>query len=322
MIQDSIWRAIGCFSVKKVLVVLVVLVAGIVASWGHPGSGIVVDDKGRVYFTDTGQGVWKIDEGGRVSAHEGQSYHWMTIDLRAQFAAGLPQFVEPSTSIERVGKNPTLILSSDFPVTMGKDGALVYPEFAEGGPLRVYRLEPAGGRKRVLATLENGADGGELKWLNGMATGVDGSVYFTENAAVRRITPEGEVKTLARNVAVADCQRIEGAAERLGPMLRGLDVGRDGSVYVAANACRALLKVSPSGAVSVVLRLEAPWSPTGVAVSGELVYVLEFLHTNGNDRREWIPRVRKISADGSSAIIAEIERVGEKESRPMIRPAP
>ena len=73
--------------------VLVVLVAGIVASWAHPGSGIVVDDKGRVYFTDTGQGVWKIDEGGRVSAHEGQSYHWMTIDLRAQFAAGLPQFV-------------------------------------------------------------------------------------------------------------------------------------------------------------------------------------------------------------------------------------
>jgi len=50
-----------------------------------------------------------------------------------------------------------------------------------------------------------------------------------------------------------------------------------------------------------------------------VVYVLEYLHTNGGDRREWTPQVRKIVADGSSSIIAAIERSGEKESRAVQR---
>ena len=300
---------------------LLILVTGM--SFGHPGSGIVVDREGRIYFTDTGQGIWKIDERGRVTAHEGSAYHWMTIDPGSAFAEGRwPRFVEPSTSIERVGKNPTLLVSSDFPLTMGRDGALYYPEFPEGGPLRVYKMmaprnggrdNESGGRS-VFATLRTGVDGREIQWLNGMAAGADGSIYFTENAAVRRITREGEVKTIVRDVTVADCQRMD-VSSGLGPMLRGLDIARDGSIYVAASACRALLKISPEGVVKTLLRTEAPWAPTGVAISGEVVYVLEYLHTDGGDRREWLPRVRKVAGDGSNEIIAAIERSGEKESR-------
>jgi len=33
----------------------------------HPGSGIVVDKQGQIFFTDTGQGVWKIDNQGKLS---------------------------------------------------------------------------------------------------------------------------------------------------------------------------------------------------------------------------------------------------------------
>lgn len=306
------WR--DCFF-KLLLVVMAVLAA--VANFGHPGSGIVVDGQGRIYFTDTGQGIWRIDERGRVAALEGSAFHWMTIDRESRFAGEWPEFVEPSTKIERVGRNPTLLVASDFPITTDGDGALYYPEFGENGPLRVYQLDRSTqrGARKVVATLRAGADGGDLKWLNGMAAGRDGSIYFSENAAVRRITREGEVKTIAREITVADCQRIEGAPDSLGPMLRGLDIGANGNIYVAASACRALLKVTPEGVVTPILRTEAPWSPTGVAVSGEVIYVLEYLHTNGGDRREWLPRVRKISADGSNEIIAAIERVGEKESR-------
>ena len=79
-------------------------------SWGHPGSGIVVDEEGRIYFTDTGQGVWRIDTQGRVSVQEGPAFHWMTIDRESRFAGRWPEFEEPSTSIEQIGKNPTLLI--------------------------------------------------------------------------------------------------------------------------------------------------------------------------------------------------------------------
>ena len=33
----------------------------------HPGSGIVVAETGRVYFTDTGRGVWRVDDEGKLT---------------------------------------------------------------------------------------------------------------------------------------------------------------------------------------------------------------------------------------------------------------
>jgi hypothetical protein len=41
---------------------------------------------------------------------------------------------------------------------------------------------------------------------------------------------------------------------------------------------------------------------------GNDVYVLEYLHTARDVRTDWLPRVRKISADGTSKIIATIDR--------------
>jgi hypothetical protein len=45
-----------------------------------------------------------------------------------------------------------------------------------------------------------------------------------------------------------------------------------------------------------------------VAVSAGGVYVLEYIHTAGDDRNEWLPRVRKISADGRVETVATIDR--------------
>jgi len=38
---------------------------------------------------------------------------------------------------------------------------------------------------------------------------------------------------------------------------------------------------------------DRPWSPTGVAVSGETVYVLEYSHATEESDKGWYPRVRK-----------------------------
>ena len=61
--------------------------------------------------------------------------------------------------------------------------------------------------------------------------------------------------------------------------------------------------VSPKGAVTPVLRTAPPYSPTAVAVANGEVYVLEYLHTDSDDRSEWLPRVRKITRDGKVEVV-------------------
>ena len=69
-----------------------------------------------------------------------------------------------------------------------------------------------------------------------------------------------------------------------------------------------MIAIPAKGPIRTLLRAERPWSPTGIALSGTEVYVLEYLHTPGDNRKEWIPRVRKISADGRITTVAIAER--------------
>ena len=272
----------------------------------HPGSGIAVDPRGEVFFVDTGEGIFRIDAQGRLSRREGPAFHWLALDPAGRFdRSRMPR----GSRFETVaaGADPMLILSSDVPVTLGKDGALYAPEIGRDGRLQLLRLPPAGGRS-VLATLPASTESGPLRWLNGMATGPGGAIFYTEDRAVRRVDPGGAVSTVAGDVRVPGCARIPGIASELGPHLRGLDVDSNGTVYVAASGCAAVLRIAPGGKVDPVLRAESPWSPTSVAVAGRDLYVLEFLHTASDDRREWIPRVRKLSHDGQITLVAAVRR--------------
>jgi hypothetical protein len=82
-------------------------------------------------------------------------------------------------------------------------------------------------------------------------------------------------------------------------------------VYAAATGCRCVVKITPGGKVETVLKSERPWSPTGVAVHGADVYVLEYTNANGKPA-EWRPRVRKLGRNGAVTTLATIAR----EARP------
>jgi hypothetical protein len=112
------------------------------------------------------------------------------------------------------------------------------------------------------------------------------------------------VTTVAEIASVPKCGSIPGLEGYTAPYLRGLAVADDGMIYVAASACGALLRVDRAGRVSPVLWTSAPWSPTAVAVHGRDLYVLEYLHTAEENRREWIPRVRKVTSEGKTSIVS------------------
>jgi len=289
---------------RRVTCSLVVACAAAAPAPAHPGSGIVVDRQGRVFFVDTGGGVFRIGAGGELVRQMGPAYHWLALDADGRFAATrMPPL--PGSDLQAVGSDPTLILSSDFPLAVGGDGALYFPELGADERLRLMRMPPSG-KRAVFVTLPASTADGPLRWLNGVAAGPDGAIYVTDDRAVRRVDRSGALTTVVEGVTVPECVRPPGYDERLGPGLRGLDVAPDGVVLVAATACSALLRVTPQGAVSVVLRSPASWAPTGVALAGGDAYVLEYLHTASDDRREWLPRVRKVSATGAVSPVVEV----------------
>lgn len=290
------------------LLFAVLLILGVsAAAFAHPGSAIALGPDGRVYFVDTGGGVFEIGLDGQVKRLEGPAFHWFAIDPASRFAkTNYPSI--PGSEIRSVGLHPTLVLSSDFPVAIGRDGALYYPERSAEQRWRIVRLTPEGTRS-VHATLP--ADikpSGDRGWINGLVARDDGSLYYTHERVLRRISPRGFVSTIAADVMVRNCTRIPGVGTEAGPYLRGLDVAPDGTVYVAAAGCGAVLKITPTGQVTPVLRTISPYSPTSVAVSNGEIYVLEYLHTASDDRREWLARVRKVTRGGKVEILANLKR--------------
>ena len=282
---------------------VVIWLCAAMPAMAHPGSAIVVDRLGQIWFLDTGDGLWKIDTHGKLIRIGGNRFHWMTLDQENAFArTPLPR------DVARVGTSPTLLIASDYPVAMGRDGYLYYPLVGSGGRVQIMRALPSG-RTSVLATLPaTTTDGDSLKWLNGLTGGADGALYFTENNSIRRVSMQGEVTTVATNLRVAGCASIPGNAPSDGLLLRGLSVDAAGVIYAAASGCGSVLKISRDGRVTKLVQLESPWSPTAVALFGTDVYVLEYLHTEVEDRRAWVPRIRKISADGRSVVIAKVRR--------------
>lgn len=277
--------------------------------YAHPGSGLVTDNKGNIYFIDTGSGVWKIDVNGNVSRVSTLAYHWMAIDVNnALEDVKLPYFRSDDATVARVGKSPTLILSSDFPVAVGPDGSLFYPWVQPGDQLKIFRLTPAGSSSDFKAIPPTRSGNGEIRWRNGITVAGDGSVYFSEDRAIQKITPGGELVTVIHHVDLPGCGSVEGVEAELGPYFRGLAVDSEGTVYVAAAGCRSVLQISASGQVKTILQSSDPWSPTSVAMSGSDLYVLEYTHTPGDNRQEWLPRIRKVDKDGQVTTLFTMNR--------------
>jgi sugar lactone lactonase YvrE len=272
--------------------------------FAHPGSGIAVDQHGQVYFLDTGSGLWKIDGQGNLRQLSKTLFHWLAIDADNRFAnSPLPKGA--SAEIQTVGTNPAVLIASEWPIAIGQDGNLYY-QSGRRGSLKVVRMTPSGSTS-VMATLPLTVKGQPLADLNGITAGPDGSLYYTEDTAIRRISAQGRVSTVATVRAPRNPPSIPATNQH--PYLRGLAVDPNGVIYVADTGDARVLKITPNGQITTLLQTESPWSPTAVALFGSDVYVLEYLHTDQDVRRQWLPRVRKLASDGTQTIIATVDKM-------------
>lgn len=146
--------------------------------------------------------------------------------------------------------------------------------------------------------------------MSGMACGPDDAIYVPDHGtSIRRVTQDGQVTTLAGNTK-------KGFADGKGSKARfrraaGIDVDKDGNVYVADQWNRAIRKVTPDGVVTTIAgngqekhadgpALEASFAaPTGVAVGpNNELYVLDVLSSVNGFKL----CVRKLAEDKVSTV--------------------
>jgi hypothetical protein len=274
-------------------------------SLAHPGSGIVVDRTGNIYFTDTGKGVWKLERDGKLSYIPASRFHWMAIDPSGYFARTPKSFGGYFERVMEENTKPGLVMCSDFPLAINKDGNIYYVNTRHTST-SIVRRTPAG-KESALVTDKI------LEFASDIAAGADSSIYITESSnpngnTIRKITINGKMSILA---TFTGTKVKDPPLETVPAFCRGLAVDEKGFVFVAATGSRSVLEISPKGQIRNILQERAPWTPTGIAVSNGEVYILEWHDVAPADlevRIAYIPRVRKIGKDGKVQTLATISR--------------
>jgi hypothetical protein len=299
----------------------------------HPSWGIVVSSNGIVYFSDL-ETIWRIDRNGKLSVVRagvsGRHTHELAIDEQDDIY-GPDLSYEPATQ-----KWITAIWK------MTPDGKFEYlqPPSNQAPPGMSIWLDRGGNMysvdqnnhtktktvllkrtpKGVISTLAGGVYGhmdgkgpaAKLSTVGAMVFGADGNLYLSDGEYVRRVSMDGAVTTIAKDLLSRTAEDKPALFGGSYGSLAGLSTEPGGNVYVADAGNRRLLKISRDGKVTVVYRCDPPFFPNGVfATSAGEVYVLEFSFVPPGT---WGgPRVRKIAADGTMSLLVSDTTI---ENRP------
>src|SRR6266849_8111161 len=188
-----------CYMKTHLLSILVVAgqfsLATFTAS-AHPGSGIVVDQQGNVYFIHTGRGCGKIDPQGKLTyVHESRGGHWMCLDAEGSFSRARPKYFERTTA---PGIKPALIFADGgSPIAVLRDGNLYYASNDEKmtpGGLQITRQSPKG---EISVFPPDGKKTTEKLGITGLAPGPDGALYIASPSSVLKLKMDGTFTTLA-----------------------------------------------------------------------------------------------------------------------------
>jgi hypothetical protein len=276
----------------------------------HPAWGIVVDSQGQVYFSDL-ETVWKRDPQGRVSqvrsGVSGRHIHDLAIDA-ADTIHGIDNTYDPDTEtypralwkLSAAGDFAYVVpATADLPIGrsiwMDSTGATfsVEPFNNERKETKIIKRTSdgtttlfAGG---VFGHRDGAKDTARFSMITDIAFATDDTAYVTDGGTIRRIDRTGHVTTLFRSAGAS--------------RLFGLAVDSDRSVVVADPEARRVFRVTASGTSVVIATSARPWRPTGVALRGGDLYVLESWHLASARSGT---RVRRVAADGTTSVLASV----------------
>jgi sugar lactone lactonase YvrE len=316
-----------------------------VTAGAHPASGIVLDRAGNIYFSDL-ETIWKIDTGGKLSVFRagvsGRHVHELAIDEQdniygADFSYESQKFISDIWKMTPDGKFEYLLEPTDHPPTAmsiwrdraGNNYWIDQNNHTKTQTL-LLRRSPDGKVTTLAGSAYGHADGkgtaAKFSSVGGVAFGPDGSFYLADGASVRKVAMDGTVITLANGLDARTKEDKPLALVGSYGNLAGLAIDSANNVYVADAGNRRLLRVNREGKVDVLLRTDPPFFPNGVVAGpGGYIYVLEVGFTLPSTSSG--PRIRKLSADGKSTILATVGVEGNGTSSKtagtsIVRPDP
>ena len=202
---------------------------GTASSFARP-SGVAVDSAGNLYVADSSNNkIRKISPAGVVSTVAGTG------------AVG---------STDGTGTAASFF----FPNGVASDGVgNLY--VADSANNKIRKITPTGEVSTLAGTGARGRDDGpgtaaSFNYPQGVAVDSAGNVYVADmnNSIIRKITPAGEVSTLAGNGAIGSVDGTGTAASFFFP--NGVALDSAGNVYVADTGNEKIRKITPVGLVS------------------------------------------------------------------------
>jgi sugar lactone lactonase YvrE len=286
----------------------------------HEGWGIIVDRQGQIYFTDIpNKTIWRITREGKLEAFLSNKHsHALVLGEDGSIYGTQENQSAAVGSVWRIAPDGSFsdvfIPTGDFPLNLhpfiiDRDGniystnSISFPNQSDKTTL--LKAKP----NREVTILAGGirgyrdGRGGEAQFsgIDGMAWASDGSLYVTDGVYVRRVTTDAVVTTLGKGALTTPSY---------GEDLMGLAVSPSGSVYVADYSQRRVLLLMPDGNTRTVSETGLFWSPTGITIIGEDLYVLEHLRMPlvilGDLGIGPYARVSKISPDSTVERIATV----------------
>lgn len=283
----------------RILALVIVHLVGVLTSLSHPGVGIVMDSKGNIYYTDL-KHVWKLTPDGKKSiAVSNVHTHELYMDANDNlYGEHLWYNGEAANTwghrVWRLTPDGTLtdIISArrgflddydDFHFVHDRQGNMYY---ADRGDTTAIRKRSPDGKITSIAR-SNFLD---VRW---MTVTPEGTVYLIDLYDLVRITPDGTVRTVVRDLAVWKWTRWFGPDRHA---LMGLWTDPKENVYVASFSGSVVKQVSFEGHVEVVIHSQLGWSPTGglIAPNGD-TWLLEYSSLNA-------AHVRRIDKSGKSMV--------------------
>ena len=193
--------------------------------------------------------------------------------------------------------------SDPFGVAIAKDGTIYVADAGESN--RIRKISPEGNVTTLAGGGEGFGDGVGLSALfntpSALALGPDGNLFVadTGNNRIRKITPEGQVTTVAGDGTAGYVDGPVAKAQFNGPI--GLAVSQGGDIYVADTYNDVIRMITTEGEVTTIAGAGAPGyadgeqkaarfdTPCGIVIVNNTLIVAD----TGNDL------LRRVSAEGN-----------------------